>query len=755
MAAKIVRFEPETALSYGAPAVATRERWEDLWTDRPHLYPLEATWSMAPAMPAASLVWRYGPVLHPGATAWSIESRAELAGHYVRIRFPAPPDADGTPRYRDWYGILELDEDSEVGGRYSRSTTETAFVTRGRQTYTAFGLELLLAHQQIRTSWINDSGTAREIGRPLTFNRGGKPNRTAALIGTSHVFEGDRSVAQYWSTRDVVEYLLARCIPLDVTGDDKVPFRRTGPGLPDWDRPFDLEQDQATVYSLLNQLITRQFLQGWRLTVSTDITPNYVNVEVISQTESDIVLPVTDAPTLVASKRLRHLVYDRDPGTIAQAKRSRTERYDRVIVRGARKRSVGTFSYGDGTLTAGWSSTLEVAYETAASVESGYSSLDDEEKRRRDAEARSNPRLEEVFAFFKIPDSWNRQVKDGAGGTANPFFPDGVGGSKYCYFGELFVLPTLPFIQGLDYSGTTIEVGTPETAEGSTVTGLEYQPPIVAFKRPGTTRWVAAEKIGGVGSYPEGDDDNLNTFSVSVQVPHESRGLMLRAVGAPQHAIAPSEFAALPVDEPTGDYSWRNMVVTLALAWDEHVEGIWPAELPADVDAPRVRVIDAGDRYHKDYVAPGTVVAIHSDGTLLRSTTGGWIPKEGDGDDETFLTALAKIAFSYFGAEHYVLQLATQQLPAAEDLDVGDLITEIGDPGADGDHRQTINTVVTEVRIVWPESEAEPRPPQLQLVTDAGELDPIQTFGDPTLRWRAPKIEAALPSPSATPIVFA
>ena len=752
MPAKKITLGPSpVVVEYGEPIVSRREHWADEWTPRTDTIALEAVWCCPPAIPTASIRVRYGELIRGDtAVTWSqVQKDNTWSNAFLRLQFPMARNKEGTWEHRTWCGVVLLDEDDLGGGTFSTTKRGTKVLASGVQTFTCYGLEQLLADWPIRSSLINDGGSLNEVQRPLTFNRGGRPNRSAYKILDTYCFESDKTVARFWSTRDIVEYLLENQTPLDSTGAKLVPFKLAGMALPDWDKP-EVAQETQSCLSLLTALINRRQMLSWRLVVDEEL--DEVHVDVFSLAETKITLPITGSPEIAASTRQRSLAFDRETCARASLKQSQVGVYDQVVVRGARMRAVGSFSFADGTLVAGWDSSLQTLYDAGASLATGYAALDDEETRIRNAHARGVPRFEEVYSYLRIPIDWNQEVADGENGFTNPLFPGTVLGKSPVFLGECFVEPTLPLIQGIDYSLTRIADGAPGVADFSIATNLEEMPPLVFFRRPDKpTKWVAADKLGMGGELPKAFEVAGNTrFSVSVQVPHESHGVLIRVQGDPQHAIAPIDFAPLGVDESLGGFDWRDAIVTMSLPFDEHAQGAWPEEVPADLDAPRILVLDAGERYRKHYVAPDTVVDVDRNGALVRST-GGYIPKAGDDDDATKLTAIAKLAHAWFGVAHRVLSLETTRMLPTEELDVGDLITEIGDLAATGGHRATVNTTITEVRLSWPESEGtEAQPPVLQIVTDSGELDPIQHEDDP---GRPVKIETPFAGPDIIPFV--
>lgn len=750
--ATIVQFE-QLGVEYGAPLVHSRANWTDAWhNDSAQWHAPQATWSAAPSLDTAAIVQRYGERLMAGDQAFGMVSRdVSMLGRFVRLRFPMRRVGSGAWEYRDWFGIAELVEDDLGGVSFTRRRGGTTGRETGTQLYTAYGLEKMLADWPITYSFVNDGGTARRVERPLTFNADGRPNRSASIVDGTHVFEHDLTTAKPWKLCDIVDYLLERQTPRHADETVVIPWSRVGAGLPDWQRVV-LPQEEATTLSLLQQLVTRSNGLSFRATVKESVPPaaDEAQLHVFSLLDAPLVLPVSGAPSLERNGRRRDLRYDGDARTTATVKTSRVGGCDQVLVRGARKRSVGNFSFADGTLLAGWDATLQSPYDAGASGEAGYAALDDEEKRKLDATARSSARFDEVYAYFKIPPDWDGKVGDGIGGAKEKMFPKTVGPTPFNavpWYGEAWILPTIPLWKGFDYAGDRVESGAVSVAEWTEATKHEEQAPLVVFLIPGTSpswplaRWSAGEKLAWIGTTPDRyTTENVSTFSVAVDVPDKSHGVELRVSGEMQHAIAKTDFSALPVDLPVGGYDWREAILVLALEWDDHVEGAWPAELP-DLDAPRVRVFYAGNEFRKDYVAPNTVVGIDADGSLLRST-GGWLPTEAADDDEHQLRAMARVAYEWFGRERRVLTLDTAVLLSTGQLDVGDLIEHVGEPAGSGGSRLAIGTVVTQVSIAWPEGDGgDPPAPRLQFSTDAGELDPMQAASDPALRSVSPRFD--------------
>ncbi len=85
---------------------------------------------------------------------------------------------------------------------------------------------------------------------PIPFNEGGRPNRTASVPAgeTSHLFAASNDAA-FWSSRDIVAYLIANHAPKKQSGAVGIPFDLiNGSILPNWDQPT-IDTDRVNVWS--------------------------------------------------------------------------------------------------------------------------------------------------------------------------------------------------------------------------------------------------------------------------------------------------------------------------------------------------------------------------------------------------------------------------------------------------------------------------------------------------------------------------
>lgn len=716
---------------YGPVLVYTRENWADDWEEDETLFLVECTWSSGTAISTAAFVRHYGEVMQSNESAWTRRLKADYSRQFVKVGIPTTKDDDGEWQYRYWYGVFDVMEDDQ-GGITTKGPVDKMIATAtGIQTFTAYGLEKLLAESPIRTAryWSRLHSTPKTLDRGLVFNRDGRGNRSSNLDNDSFIFEGDLAIAYTWPTVNIVEYLLAHHTPVNESGTRAIPWSLIGHTLPNWDRPI-IDSDGETVFGLLNTLVNASHLLGWHTVVDETTNPDTIQVEIYSLSQEDLHLPTDGDPTLGRNTEERELICDDDPLTQAVVKSSGVPCYEQIIVRGARKRTVASWSIEDGTIGIGWTNSGETLYEQgalASMAQATYDSLNANDKHKANATARSSPSFAPVFSLFTIPKTWSGQTSNGeATDTFNYIFPDGAGLTEQWYWGELFFENRLPLMAGEDYSLTRIADG--NVNDYSTDGIAEEIPPMVFFRRPDDqTKWILGGQMGMLGQIETVSETENNTISVSLDVPSDVQGVYVRCSGE-QHAIAATDFSPLDDDPPVGGYDFRHMILTMSNKWDQYVEGRYPADEDIDAtDAVRIKVIDAGESYRSFYVAPGTVVAIDAEGNLVRST-GGWVPD--NEETETQLDALAKLAFSYWGTEHRILGLTTSRIIPQDQLDVGDLITTLGTYSQDGGHYQTLNVVVTQIKISWPVGETDSTPsPHMTIETSFGELDPIRVAG--------------------------
>lgn len=723
-----------------AHAVYTRQRWAGDWTLRPYLYCDWATWSAAPSVSQAGLSYRYGRGRRPGEHEFrDVEPLQGLNHHFVKIAIndadgvnQAVQGDDGTLR---WYGTLDIALDRVDGSLYE----EGGITPRGRQQFVCYGLERLLELTRITESVVKQGNKEFIIERPLIFNRGGAPNRSQKKGQKSYVFSGevDPADAEYWSTRQIVDYLIAYQAPRDGQGQAKLPFdSRAAAPLPDWDRP-EVDPRNLSLRELLNTLISRQRLYGWKLKVPASEAT--INLTAFTFLENQLALDQQQTAVIPQNLIQVNIAFDRDAAARATGGQYSVDRYDQILVRGARRRSVFSIHYEVGgikshTLAAGWNPFAQTFYNDAAINEPNYPAATWPALRQRaNAEYRSRPELQEVYARFQLPDNWDGKVPGITGlGFKFPVFPDdrNSGQSAPINQRELKLLATVPFLSGKDYS----------QAHNGTITTSgsaphEELPLTVWLRRPdlaslnlgvamfASERWSRIEEGAAFAEHEmlhEGDLEHR--WSASVRVVPQSRALRIRVHGQPQHILASADWSpADSSDTLQGPFNWRtDLIATVACEDDRYCESSWPKTV-AGLDAVRRLVIDAGDGFRLDWAVRGTVWGLKSDQSLATILGNGAMLR----DDRPALERIARLAYAWYGQDRNTLEFATSLVTRR--LDVGDMVLEVGDQSIEGAHQIPIKSVITEMSVMLPAvGEAGPAPPpKIEYRTGFAELDPL------------------------------
>lgn len=721
-----ITFAADQRQQVGQQYVYLKQKWQDSWVLYYDTHCLDATWCLSPSMPTATLTRDYGAVKGLVTSTYTSTAKLDILGWYVKVVMETDVAA-GT--YSTWYGTVSHQEDENKGLVTVGATT----LATGTQTFHCYGLEKLLDTEYLSESWVDNGSTAPIVVQlPMTFNRGGQPNKNDRLISPmlAPVFEGQsidpagtlRPAARWWSTYDIVAYLLAWATPKDSfrTRNARVPFEMVELwALPFADKP-ELEQEGHTVLSLLSRLIDRRRLRSFYLDVDTTRTPNVVQLHIVPWNNTQIDTGISGADVLRPNTNIVELIYDQSQNTATSIRTTRTQRYDRIVIRGARRTSTATWVVDTGYLTPEWSSTEETAYENAASGVTGYSGWDTLKQQQRNAEVRASEELSAVFSWFKLPDTWAGQNLEVATTSTHIVFPSDVDATaveKQCIH-EVMWENYIPLYEHVDYSGTKI------ADESFTNPRVKvYRTPKAFFKIPTDARWIAGDKIATL-SEASGDpvnDGRSFRWSAHVYMQPESRTLEVRVSGEPQHVIAATDFTKLSADRDVGDWDYKSkkMAITATLRDNRYAEGKYPADGFGDTsftDTQYGYVVYAGDAFRLDYVVPTTVIDVETDGTLITST-GGYVR-----DDRDLLNALARVAYEWWNQERVILTLSTTQLTSA--IRPGYFVESVGTVGTS--HRQTVNTVISEVRIVWPLLDpGQMETPVMQVVTGAGELDPM------------------------------
>lgn len=709
--------------------VYLRASWADAWVAQPYLYVDRVVWAAAPSMPSAILSWRYGPGMHVDDLSFQTYQKLDITRQYVKIEFTH----GDFPTTNVWYGIIETVGDEMHGTDFSTGVG----VARGKQTFVAYGLEILLDRVSVTGSvFTTDNFDLVLIDRAIDFNSRGLGNATTNIVGTTRVFDSTAGneldiSGTFWSSFDIVDYLLTYWTPTDAVRLRTI-FWKVDPigsfTIPTWDRPV-VQAHGRRPLELINAIIARQRLLSFYVTV--DENDNKIVLVPFSFNVADIAI---NGNTFNRNQNTKVLVFDEDASAICSLTQNDIDRFDAVVVRGARVRTMFNLSIDDGTLEAGWTSAQETAYENAASGAGDYPAAAEIAGRaRRNKEARAAESLSEVFARFKIPDNWDRKAGNGLGtGTMRPIDPDPsfvLGGvSLRLYRPEIFILNTLPLLEKHDYTDDKIPAGT--VTHTGTGPFAELSPIVCVPVPEDTNYYVQAENVGSVADMEitSSTVESDRAWSASVSVKPRDRAIWVKVHGQDQHVIAKTDFAGLGAshgDTVIDRFDWRDFIFVVALESDRYALGIAPLLIePSEIW--RILYIDAGDQFRLDYVVPDTIVNIKATDGTIEYSDGGYVR-----DDTPALLDLASLAYEWYKQTRTSFEFTTsifKPFTTSLGCGVGDLVTDLGEQSdALDNHVVTANAVITQIEYSIPRSDsAETGPMRINYTAQFGELDPLR-----------------------------
>ena len=678
--------------------VSIRQSWLDDWQVVPYLWVEKLELHCAPQMSGAQLVWEYGQILQHDQLAFAHFNRGDnFYDWFVRIEVLDPnqlvddngePDEEGKPKViHTWVGVLVGDDDDQFGAYVYQQNNQQARLAAGRQRITALGLESLLHRQPMLRSYVKDvvgsqGGGELLIDRAIDFNaatldnEGG--NRSDAFGSFDRLFSNQPSSGQTWSSREIVSYVVKTLGPRSTADAAIIGFVPVNlEALPQNDSP-PIRTYGKTGWEIINEAANRRRAFTFYAALHAD-DPGRVALKCVSLLDDFLVL---EDDVLSANIPGYDLDYDRAVDVVrASVRRTTANRYDRVVVRGARARSIFTISTIDATLEADWLSADETAYEAGPS---GIGGLDVDKQERRIREFRAADRFRDVFARFKIPDDWDFTVQDGEGNGGGP-----LGGYplldildvKEQYRPDLRFLRKLPI--AIDATAD------PPTAAYSRL----GTPPLVFLKLPDdesmADRYGQVERLADAAGVEFAGDEEGRRWSCNVTLADDDLAFVVRVSGAPQHVIADNHFTPLSTDEKDTlqvDYA-DNLLATMAVELDQYCEGVWPQVPEGLTDAQRVLFVNAGDAYRLDYVCEQTVLAV-VDGVPKRIAAPKYVR-----DDRGLLLDIAKQAHAWHARDRRAIVLEFRQVQ--DYVPLGALVATIND----GATEQQVNTVATS--IVW------------------------------------------------------
>ena len=591
------------------------------------------------------------------------EDLTSYLGYWVRIS--ADLDFDGDDDY-EWFGVI-TDVNSDYLGASGPSAVDNQVV--------CLGPEYLLTKVQIASSRIQRGLGFITIDRPVSFNSWvseikGRSilagNFNSGLIPADYAFEAnpDPTTSVPWTAQEIVEYLMINHAPTTT------PAWGVDSSEADMYSSLDfaqqaIETEGATVYDILNAVLTRRRGLTWSLRIQklSDTSGNFL---IRPRTVTPVDVSLITGKTLKANVSKHSISYQTDQNVLGfQVLNSIKRSAQRVRVRGSRAGVIGTFRVNT-DLVAVWNPAEETAYENGASASAGYGALTVGEKAIRNDTERTTEEKEIVYTTYEIDSSWSGLLD---GETAID--------TSVNWFEQMRFENYLPLLRGLDYTVPTTPIGVAEN---------EFIRPIVVIDdNTGGGTFLYVDRLSS-HAYNEDFGDGLN-FSCSVNILNDRMGLKVMPTTVP-HSIGAGDYAATEPSEYTSRLDWRTIQATLYFLTDEYCEGFAPIGPVVPVhDQVSELVIDIGDRARYDVVLNKTVIGIEY-GSLLKTTAGGAI-----NDDRNFCQSLAEAAYVLYGNDYNALRYTVGEFDTT--IEVGDMIESYIDRLSTID----VNTVVSLVEI--------------------------------------------------------
>lgn len=577
----------------GDHVVYTKSSWGASWTAQPNLVCTECAWQAAPEFSSAVLVWRTGYIIPPGSTSATLYGPWVGRGHFVKIVWTCD-DASTLV----WVGYIDQ----------SGWPTE-AF---GDQPLVCYGLERALALTPILDHAFVRGGTVMRSAEPPTFelNRAKDPDSVGGVYVFCDPVRDDQGDWRSWSTREIVRYLLKYNCPTNNFGVGAIPWSIDQvTQLPDWDSPR-VECRGKTVWDVLCELVGPDKQLGF--TVGSDGSTAYLRA--FTHTSSTITV---SGNSLNANPNQHTLVLS--PDALTNASLSDVGGgYDQVICRGAKRQTICTLTHTT-NLENDWSSTDETTYEAGASGESAYSTANTQRQREMNSRVRTGAALRNVYSAFKILKTFDWKI------STEDLFPSNTNPR------DVRIVDRVMIKNDVDWSGA-VNVNHYDASGAGQAWGIYFANPDDLTKYVDVLQFekLCTESVL-VGDWP--------TVSVSAKTEDMHR-VRLTVGGAPQHAIAGTNFSRLSADSPSkcwGSLDYTTMKVTCALEEDRYCEGKYPSSAPS-ADIVRRYVADLGPEYKQIRIHKDTIARIDHEGTAKTVTASGYLR-----DDSNKLAAIAQI----------------------------------------------------------------------------------------------------------------
>lgn len=489
-----------------------------------------------------------------------------------------------------------------------------------------------LRHEAILDAyWTKDPfTTVRKLDMPITFNSGGRPNRSPtkltsggiASVNSSYVFCDDEEEADYWTCRDMIEYLLAWHSPRKPNGTIGIPFICDNPTIIPVTEVREIPTEGARVMDVIEEILDR------RVALSASIKYDAANNRNILHLHSTSDIVIQGVP---ANVEPISLVCWSDPATSISTSQVATNRIHQIIARGDARITIR-----DALTEKGWETADETKYVAGASGDAGYGPST-WEKMEQNEKAREEEPVRNVFRRLKI--SKDITFLDDTTPTRQNYTP---------YRGRLGIKGELPLDPTDDYDPVT-----PKTRRLS-----KERKPNLAYVE------LTYMPSGRTAAY-----QHLQQ-AVLCEVIYDPDGLFIdvNVLGAPQHRLSTTG-SLLQIDAVFDNaIDLTDVKFTLPFTDGRRATGVFPAS-PTDRDQTRRMVLDfPGNELIE--IIEDTVIGLNIPALGVKESPGGFVI-----DSRPELVKLAERAAAWFTVPRTIVSVKSHRLTSL--LNIGQIITDI------------------------------------------------------------------------------
>lgn len=629
-------------------SVWVRQYHSDSWTWVPWLYWDTCSQTVSPSVDQAQFTYDFGRMKRADLYDWGLFAPLSLNGWEIRIYIH-----NYWGMWVLWTGVVEVEEDEVYGavpGYYFETGAQpfdggTAYVgiMAGRQHFTAYGIEHVLDRVEVHGAF-TDRGF---VDRDVAFNARRRVglswygNRSTASVGTCEIGGEEASMADMvvyryqgynhigcaahvtnlrnarilgpapldagiydfstdgatWTALDALRYLLVRYSPYPIilAGDYSVLASISE----EW------HMAGGTLKQCIEELISRFRGLGWRIWWMFD---GSLVLYVFTQFSESV---SAYNHTIPANADQSLIVLDNNLWVEPTVSYNYLTGFDLIRVQGNQIGMCFTVSFDDSTLEEGWTETEETAYK-AGSTKPGASNKDHDMERTTDKFR--------VYQRFKVPDNWDWQAGDGAGGTkvnASPLILDDA---------------TLDDTQTANEWTEQLSFERSLPLYHNSGDGHDSEPRLpFALLKDTSNKYHYLDKLSAISQ----SQDNWN-----VQVADTELAILVKPSNVP-HLFAKNHFS----ESNTAFkyiFDYETLVATVFVKLDQKVGVNYWMPSFNQVGVLRVKRIQIDDA-ELWQILPGTVTDV-TNGELVHDTTGTTVR-----DDRDRLRRIAVFAAAYYG----------------------------------------------------------------------------------------------------------